>query len=148
MIFQDYQDFAIHVTTDLATVRSCEILEDNQESQHFQTRVTGEGIQTLYTTMQYAVCTMQYTLHSIQYTLYRIIIINCKVYDLASPQSYRPPPAPEALLVHTDSAYAAAPSFGSPPERILEKPKVELRTFFPENWLFDLEFSNDTTLTR
>ena len=99
------------MTTDLTTVKSCEILEDNQESHHFQTGIGG------------------------------VLQDYDDDYDAA-------PPAPEALLVQSDSAYSAASSFDSPPKRILEKPNLELRTFFPENWLFDLEYTNDTRLTR
>ena len=68
-------------------------------------------------------------------------------YYLAKPEYSRPalssPPVPEAIFVQEESAYKEAP-----PERVLEKPKLELRTFFPETWLFELEFTNDTSLSR
>ena len=66
---------------------------------------------------------------------------------LAKPDYSQPalasPPVPEAIFVQEESAYKEAP-----PERVLEKPKLELRTFFPKTWLFELEFTNDTSLSR
>ena len=115
MVYQDYQNVAIHVITDLTRVKSCETVEDNQGSQdHFHTRIAGGPPPR-----------PQY-------------------------RPSRPQAALESHVVHADSAYGAPAyeaAYGAP-ERILEKPKVELRTFFPENWLFDLQFTNETTLTR
>ena len=111
------------MTTDLSIIQSCEILEDNEDRHHFQNRIAG-GAGSIDDDDDN---------HDEQYD--------------SGPEAYGAPAAP-LQLVSADSVFEAAPSYGSPPEKILEKPRVELRTFFPENWLFDLQFTNDTVLSR
>ena len=100
------------MATDLSAVKSCEILEDKREPDHFQTRIVGGGGIQDYD------------------------------YEYSVENAAAPLPEVQAFKVQADSAFDGAP------EPILESPKVELRTFFPENWLFDLQYNNDTTLTR
>ena len=63
--------------------------------------------------------------------------------------------APQAAVIAEDIQYKESDAFSQPSsaeaildESLLTKPKVDLRNFFPENWLFSLENITSSCLMR
>ena len=63
--------------------------------------------------------------------------------------------APQAAVIAEDFQYKESDVFSQPSsaeaildESLLTKPKVDLRNFFPENWLFSLENITSSCLMR
>ena len=95
----------------------------------------------------------------------RVLIPN--LFNLFNPTAGGPPPLPVEAVVADDDGFesaeydatdgfgsvqasvqASADAAGAPKDRI-EAPKVSLRSFFPETWLFTLDPVNeDTNLSR
>ena len=92
----------------------------------------------------------------------RGLILN--LFNLFNPTAGGPPPLPVEAVVADDDGFESAEydatdgfgsvqasvqaSAGAPKDRI-EAPKVSLRSFFPETWLFTLDPVNeDTNLSR
>lgn len=68
------------------------------------------------------------------------------VYDYAAYDEVdqRVDPESDNGVAPSEALFGGSPNIQSPPPPQIAEPKVELRSFFPEDWLFSLEQPTET----